>query len=370
MKSVTIVQPRAAGIIHAACGGRSPARFGGAEIQSVHLSILLQRLYKVKFVTKKVDAQKKKEFVNLHIEYTYSDGVRSVRFLRFFYPRLICNIMALWRANSAIYYQRGPGEITGITALFCKLLKRKFIYAISGNGEIVDIKGKIKNPFVRLLYGLGLLLCDNIVCQTVMQKKLLPVKYRDKAIIIKNVYPDRIVGRRNIHSMTFGWVLNIGAYRALKRQTLFLELAKALYGTKFVCIGSGSGKYAKKLLLKAEHISNLEMTGHLPHEEVHRYLENAYCVVNCSDNEGFPNVFLEAWAHGVPVVSLGFDPDRVIDRFSMGIVVNSITGLEKAVRLYVENPDIRRLHGNNGKQYLEMYHSEKAILREFGYLFG
>jgi len=42
-------------------------------------------------------------------------------------------------------------------------------------------------------------------------------------------------------------------------------------------------------------------------------------VINTSNFEGFPNIFLEAWATGVPVISLNVDPGNVIKKRRLGI---------------------------------------------------
>jgi hypothetical protein len=41
-------------------------------------------------------------------------------------------------------------------------------------------------------------------------------------------------------------------------------------------------------------------------------------MVNTSDYEGMPNVFLEGWARGVPALALTHDPDGVIERERVG----------------------------------------------------
>jgi hypothetical protein len=48
-------------------------------------------------------------------------------------------------------------------------------------------------------------------------------------------------------------------------------------------------------------------------------VERAVAIVNTSEFEGMPNMFLEGWARGVPALALSHDPDGVIERHSLGI---------------------------------------------------
>lgn len=362
MNKITIIQPRAMAIIHE---GSERKAFGGAEMQSVYLVMLLNSRYPVNFIIQKTNRLLKEKFKTIKTQYTYSETTISVRYLRFLYPRLYYDIKALWKSNAEFYYQRGPSELTGTTGIFCKLFKRKFIYAISGNGEIKDLKEKLKNPFAKFLYKRGLELSDVIVCQTHTQKQLLCDRLRGKAIVINNIFPSLFMEKKPTPPQH---ILNVGGLRPLKRQTFFLRLAKNFIHEKFICIGGGKDNYANTLFEKGKSIQNIKMTGHLPHEKVQEFIKQAYCLVNCSDNEGFPNVFLEAWANKIPVISWGFDPDGIISSYSLGFVVEGMDELKKAVNIYLKRPDIRKRHGENGKNYVDKFHSNRSILNEFSKL--
>jgi glycosyltransferase involved in cell wall biosynthesis len=361
---IAVVAHGAVGLIH---NNSETEHYGGAEIQSYYVARLLSEKYSVYFVVKESLASVRSDFNCINVLYSYSEKSLQTRYLRFIYPRLIMSMKALWNAKSGIYYERGPGETVGITAVFCKIFNRKFIYAVAGNGELTDLKGKIKNPVSRFLYMTGIFLCDVILCQSNEQMHLMSKAYRKKALILRNIYPYKISDSKKYEKKH---VMNIGSHRSLKRQHLFFELAQKRPDVRFVCIGGGAGQYAESLQAMAKNNPNIYMTGHITHERVIEYLRYSYCLVNCSNNEGFPNIFLEAWSCGIPVVSFGFDPDGIIRRYSLGIAVQSFAELVAGVNLMISNPDTREHFGNNGLEYVEMFHSNEVIKNQLYKIIG
>ena len=85
--------------------------------------------------------------------------------------------------------------------------------------------------------------------------------------------------------------------------------------------------YARDLKERAAAIPNVVMHGHVTHSEMGPFYRDAALLCSTSGYEGFPNVFLEAWSVGLPLVS-SFDPDGVIARHGLGKVAHSAAGVE------------------------------------------
>ncbi|HEX5131071.1 MAG TPA: glycosyltransferase family 4 protein, partial [Candidatus Krumholzibacteria bacterium] len=130
-----------------------------------------------------------------------------------------------------------------------------------------------------------------------------------------------------------------GGLRKIKRPDLFLELARRLPDQQFVMVGGATGtepEYAAGIEASASDIGNLTMTGWKPHSEVLALLKNASLLVNTSTVEGFPNSYLEAWNHGVPVVSFN-DVDGLIAREQLGVIARDIDEMEAQLRSLLQD---------------------------------
>ena len=89
-----------------------------------------------------------------------------------------------------------------------------------------------------------------------------------------------------------------------------------------VGVDNESRQIAVEVREQAAEIPNLDLLEPRPHAETMALVERSIGVVSTSRLEGMPNIFLEAWSRGVPVLSLSFDPDGVIESQRLGTFAN------------------------------------------------
>ena len=150
------------------------------------------------------------------------------------------------------------------------------------------------------------------------------------------------------------------------KQLSFLNLA-SLPEAHFQMIGGPSAniQYYEQIKEEASAIKNLQFMGFIPYPEINRYFNNASIFVNTSSIEGFPNTFLQAWAHCVPVVSLNVDPDGVICKYSLGYHSGTFETLIENIKTLLRDKRTREIMGRNGRKHLENEHEISKVVDDY-----
>jgi glycosyltransferase involved in cell wall biosynthesis len=107
-----------------------------------------------------------------------------------------------------------------------------------------------------------------------------------------------------------------------KRPWIFLELAKQFPDFRFVAVGQGSASaergFDAELRDRFRDVHNLEMPGLINRfrepERMQQLLSDTWIFISTAVREGLPLTFLEAAAHGCPIISR-VDPDQFATKF-------------------------------------------------------
>jgi glycosyltransferase involved in cell wall biosynthesis len=226
------------------------------------------------------------------------------------------SLVFLLSVRAGTLVKRGASAKVGLLALAARAGRRRFVYS---SASVVDFDYARLEPSRRAvwLFHLGVRLADAIVVQTEEQVELCRQRFGREPVLIKSFAEPAPL--RDARPEAFLWAGRLAPY---KRPGAFVELARALPEAKFWMVAVPAGGIGVERLAElrqaAEELPNLELLDPRPRTELLSLINSAVAVVNTSDYEGMPNVFLEAWARGVPALSLHHDPDGVIERDHLG----------------------------------------------------
>jgi glycosyltransferase involved in cell wall biosynthesis len=311
----------------------------------------------------------------------FIDGVRMLKLcrrdeglpgVRFFHPRWTSLNHALGRADSELYYQNCAEYVTGQVAWWCRRNNRRFVYSVASNPDCDARLPEMHTVRERVLYRYGLTHTDRIIVQTEQQKNMLTRGFNLDAISIPMPCPGPSATEYAppVHSSQEFRVAWVGRIAPVKRLEALLDAADQLPDIQFNVAGKpdSSDKYAGALFERAQTLGNMVLHGHIPRCRMSDFYRKMSVLCCTSAYEGFPNSFLEAWSHGLPVIST-VDPDRLISKRGMGVFADSVTELVSAIRRLKENEKVWRSMSANARSYYAETHAVEPAMLKFENLF-
>ena len=276
---------------------------------------------------------------------------------------------ALRKADADIYLERSGSP--GIVSLFCCLRKKKSIFSIPSDREVMKERIALNNKLhIALAHRLDIKLADVVVTQSEFQRRRLKENFARESITIKSLASKlyKQVPQKDDPPV----ILWVATMRHIKQPELFLELAKAIPEARFQMIGGpalGEERYFTSVQEASGGIPNLDFLGFISRDRIDHYFAKASLLVNTSIIEGFSNTFLEAWAAYTPIVSLNADPDGIIYHHKLGFHSKSFDQMVHNVKTLLNDRGLREEMGRNGRSYVEREHDIKKIVVQYTALF-
>jgi glycosyltransferase involved in cell wall biosynthesis len=145
-----------------------------------------------------------------------------------------------------------------------------------------------------------------------------------------------------------------------KRVELFLNLAQEHPEVWFIAMGrSHDDARDRELRTRYGGVLNLQLTGFVSEEEKSSILGMSWALVNTSIREALPVSFLEALAHGTPIIS-GENPDGLTADY--GYVVEDGDYLDALSRLLTDEERLDK--GRRGRRHvMEVHEAGKVVDR-------
>ena len=218
--------------------------------------------------------------------------------------------------------------------------------------DVQPRKALMRRPNWWFLHKWGLRRSNIIFLQHYGQRDFLPVRWHPRTFLLPGIVP--LPGTVTPHPERNGTVAWVAVIRPPKRPDLLIEIARRLPMIRFVVCGAPSrgwwwdGKDIESILTQLRSLPNVDYRGHVTPEQVLKVIGEASLLLSTSDGEGFPSVFLEAWAAGTPVVSIQIDPDHKIRNGELGVVAGTVDGAVDAVRSLDDITRASSRHGDEG----------------------
>ncbi len=367
--SIAFVSPHAWPVI----AGTSTSHFGGAEVQQVLLARALVRAgCRVTFVVDRA------AFSNGPSRGTrvFEVGELSVVGCPFryfggpnwrFFTDTPMLVDTLRRLKVDVVVLKGPKALLFGLGVHRRVFGGRLVKVVA---DVTDISER-EPGLTAHLYTVGTRWMDSMVFQTEEQRvQGKRVRGLDGVVIpnMAHVLPAGIApfGKKDVD------VLWVGSCARVKQPELFLALADRMPDIRFEMIMARCTEPAwqDELVGRATGRANLRFSGPVPYEEAFRRFSAARLVASTSHNEGFPNVFLQAWQLGIPVVSLRVDPGGVIVSHHLGRVADgTVEGMAGAIRELLSDEREREAAGRRAVEYVERRHSASAVAGSYLELF-
>jgi glycosyltransferase involved in cell wall biosynthesis len=224
-------------------------------------------------------------------------------------------LRALLRSSARVVVTRNAGRSVAVAALGARLSRASFVYS---SANVVDFDLRRLEPAYNVWpFERGVRAAAEVVVQTDEQARLCQARFSRDPVVIRSI-AERAQPRIAAPE-AFLWVGRMVHY---KRLDVYLDLAAAVPEARFRMIavpgGEDQPEIAARLARAHEELPNLEVLSPRPRAELGPLIEQAVAVVNTSEYEGMPNVFLEGWARGVPALAFSHDPDGVVASHGLG----------------------------------------------------
>lgn len=205
---------------------------------------------------------------------------------------------------------------------------------------------------------------DLIVCQTEVQQRLLKGNFGRESCLLPNPF-EYDNWQRKMQSLAPPATLRTDRYALWvgrsdqhhKRPQILLSIAQRCPGISFVMI-MNTLDVSVAAQMRNNCPENVEIIESVAFSEMPAWFRGAAMFISTGSRqfEGFPNVFLQAAASAVPIVSLEVDPGFVSE-FKAGVVCNSdLERMMNEITSLWNNVERATSLGKNGQTYMKERH--------------
>ena len=276
--------------------------------------------------------------------------------------RIASVIRAICMSNRFIYL-RGLSKANMLVSFLGRIFGKKITVAMTSDLQCVNSQ----NLWTNIIRKLQLYFAHSILTQTYQQRQMLIEHFSCDSKVVFNVINPLRIGVTD-QSLDFEDrdidVIWIGNFDPRKSMDIYLSMSESLIDLNFGVIGDihpDHIKYGEIITEKIHESGNIINFGYVAPDQIGKYLSRSKILVSTSQpseggvsKEGFPNVFLEAWSLGIPVVSLHSNPSGLLDSNEIGVLCSD---KDDAMQI------IEELHRDNDRWHQMALKSQEFSLK-------
>lgn len=307
-------------------------------------------------------------------EFTTPEGIKvvpvpgwekGIRIIRSFTHRFPWLYKTLRDQHADVYYCRMRDFRHMITYRAARKVKARFVYDLADGYDTVSFIERCKYDYFTKKKGLwwliNLIFSENIHPRLLRKADLVIAQHEGQAESLRKKNVQAVVYHNLIELNHIPVVNNpersafiyVGSLAKNKGFDVFYELIVNNPNHFYKIIGQPRDKTGAKYFRQLKDFSNVQLYGRLNHASAINHINNSKALICTSPVEGFPNIFLEAWACGTPVLSLFVDPGNIIQNNNLGFFANGdIDKLYKAM-LTIETSEV---YSYNARNYVLQNH--------------
>lgn len=343
---------------------------GGAEVQQILLARELRNLgLEVRFVVEDM-GQGPLCVAGGFTLHGYGFGRDKIRQARTLWS-------ALRAARPDVLCLRGIPRFVAVPLAYRSRFACPLVLSLSTNAEAyprsLTGRGSLSEHFHRR----ALREADAVVVQTRFQGELLRTHFgRTDVRLIRSGIEVGPPPEAGLPRDIVAWIASIHPHKGVER---LFDLARRLPELRFEAAGGPARNqeaYYREKQEEARAVPNLRWHGFVPHEGVDEILLRAFAFVNTtvplrgiSNLEGFPNVYLEAWRNGVPVLTVENDPDGLLRTRGSGLHCETLESLACELRNLAQDPLRREAMGKAARRSVEEEHDIRMSARHYQEIF-
>lgn len=352
---------------------------GGGELQ---IALLAKALARGGHEVVVIDYQVNEDFITV-------DGIKvfkikgwnnGIRIFRFFTHRLPQLYKSLKAQKADVYYSR----IRDFKHIFvfwaARKVGAKFILSMASDLDAMNFFMRLKYQhlvstgnlwsisnglLIEIVYPFLLRKANLILVQHEGQKKILAKKHIKSLVFSNLIDLSESVLKATNSSDHFVYV---GSLDKRKGFAEFFKLIEATPNYAYKVVGQPRDKTGSLYYEKLKSFENVTLLGRLSNAETMSQIANSKALISTSPMEGFPNIFIEAWACGIPVLSLYVDPDDTINRERLGIIAHG--NPDKLIQALACNNNTSEF-AKRAQAYVERNHVLNADkIKEISFIFN